>query len=185
MGDVLVLDSSGRPIYVECWQEIARLYYQERLDILVEDETKVLRSQNFEMGMPRVVRLRNWIARNFKKHVGLSRRNLVLRDSIKIGGKLVPVCQYCGCKITADNYSADHVYPRSLGGQSTWNNMVVCCTDCNSKKANKTLKQAVMRLLKTPAEPDPTDPRYTFRLRIKNPHPSWEPWLYWNVELEK
>ena len=185
MADVLVLDKTGKPIYTECWQEIVRLYYQERLDILVEDDEKILRSQNFEMGMPRVVRLRNWVAKQFNKRVPFSRRNLILRDSIMITGKLVPVCQYCGCRINSDNYSADHVWPESLGGKATWTNLVVCCQDCNSKKANKTLDQVGMRLLKKPVEPSVKDSRYTFHLRIKNPHPSWESYLYWNVELEK
>jgi hypothetical protein len=42
-----------------------------------------------------------------------------------------------------------------------------------------------MRLLKKPVAPSIHDPKFTFRLQIKNPRPEWESYLYWNVELEK
>ncbi len=186
MSDTLVLDKAYRPVETRVWQDAVKLVYEGVADLLVEDDKKTLHSDSFEMGMPRVIRIRNWVKKNLTmSSVPLSRRNLILRDSIIIDGKPVAICQYCGIRITAENYSADHVMPRSLGGQSTWENLVVCCQDCNAKKANKTLKQAEMKLLKRPVEPNPEDPRFTFKLRIHNPHPSWEGYLYWNVELEK
>jgi 5-methylcytosine-specific restriction endonuclease McrA len=62
---------------------------------------------------------------------------------------------------------------------------VACCKDCNSEKANRTPEQAGMRLLKKPVAPSIHDPKFTFRLQIKNPRPEWGSYLYWNVELEK
>jgi 5-methylcytosine-specific restriction endonuclease McrA len=186
MSDTLVLDATGQPIYTDSWQKAVRLYFLDRASIVAEDEIKILHSSGFEMNMPRVIQLKNWVARKFKKSVPLCRRNLIVRDSVVIDGKPVLVCQYCGRPLTTETYSVDHVWPRSKGGLSVWTNLVACCQDCNSRKANKTLDELPdMQLLKKPVEPDPMDPKFNFKLHIRNPHPSWEPWLYWNVELEK
>jgi hypothetical protein len=41
-----------------------------------------------------------------------------------------------------------------------------------------------MRLMRQPIEPSIHDPKFTFRLQIKNPRKEWWNYLYWNVELE-
>lgn len=44
------------------------------------------------------------------------------------------ICVYCG----NDSYmSYDHIIPISKGGNSNYNNLVLCCCLCNSKKGNK------------------------------------------------
>ena len=45
-------------------------------------------------------------------------------------------CQYCGKSLTEKEATVDHVYPKSLGGTWSWNNLVTCCPDCNQKKGN-------------------------------------------------
>lgn len=62
-------------------------------------------------------------------------------------------CQYCGEKKTSDDLSLDHVLPRCQGGMTNWENIVVACKDCNSKKAGRTPKQAGMKLLREPKRP--------------------------------
>jgi 5-methylcytosine-specific restriction endonuclease McrA len=47
----------------------------------------------------------------------------------------------------------DHVKPKSLGGPKTWENIVTSCKACNTKKKNKTPKQANMPLLRRPFSP--------------------------------
>jgi 5-methylcytosine-specific restriction endonuclease McrA len=186
MSDTLVLDSTGCPIYTAPWEDAVRLYFLDRADILEEDcDGKQLRSSTFEMGMPRVVQLKNWVARKLNLQVPFSRRNLVIRDSVMRAGRATLICQYCADALTTESYSLDHVIPRSQGGLSTWENLVACCKDCNSEKANRTPEQAGMRLLKKPVAPSIHDPKFTFRLQIKNPRPEWGSYLYWNVELEK
>jgi hypothetical protein len=49
--------------------------------------------------------------------------------------------------------SLDHVVPRCQGGLTTWDNIVVACTDCNAKKAGRTPKEANMKLLSIPKRP--------------------------------
>src|SRR3990167_1825809 len=43
-------------------------------------------------------------------------------------------CRYCGSK--EPPFNADHVYPYSLGGQTTVENLVTACSRCNGKKSN-------------------------------------------------
>ena len=186
MSDVLVLDSTGLPIYIAPMRDAVRLWNKDKAWVLEEDfEGKLLHSDSFKMGMPRVVQLRNWCARKLNLKVPFSRRNLIIRDSIMRNGKPTLVCQYCADSLSLSTYSLDHIVPRSHGGLSTWENLVACCKDCNSRKSNLTLQQSGMRLMKAPIEPSIHDPRFTFRLQIKNPRPEWETYLYWNVELEK
>jgi 5-methylcytosine-specific restriction endonuclease McrA len=186
MSDVLILDSTGQPIYTTDVQDALRLWVKDKAVVLAEDEAgKLLHSDSFEMGMPRVMQLRNWIARKLTLRVPRSRRNIILRDSVMRHGKLTLVCQYCAEALTTETYSLDHVIPRSRGGTSDWDNIVSACKDCNFEKANRTPEEAGMRLLQKPVEPSCHDPRFTFRLLFNNPREEWLPFLYWNVELDK
>lgn len=58
-----------------------------------------------------------------------SRRGILARDKF--------TCAYCGKPGT----TIDHVLPRALGGQNSYENCVTACLSCNSKKASKTLEQ--------------------------------------------
>ena len=52
------------------------------------------------------------------------------------------------CKVS--ELTIDHVVPRDLGGETSWDNCVACCWKCNNIKANKTPKMAGMKLLHKP-----------------------------------
>lgn len=76
----------------------------------------------------------------------------------------VPMCtkagvkardRHCGyCAGPAD--TVDHILPRSRGGTRTWENSVAACFKCNNRKANRTPKEAGMKLLVTPHIPKRT-----------------------------
>jgi 5-methylcytosine-specific restriction endonuclease McrA len=79
-------------------------------------------------------------------------------------------CQYCGQK--TPHLTIDHIIPRSLGGNHTWQNLVAACPACNHHKGGRMLEQAQMHLLREPKEP-PTSAQYLFsRHLIEN-----EDWL--------
>jgi 5-methylcytosine-specific restriction endonuclease McrA len=40
-------------------------------------------------------------------------------------------CQYCGAR---SKLTIDHIVPRSRGGDDSWENLVVACSSCNTKK---------------------------------------------------
>jgi 5-methylcytosine-specific restriction endonuclease McrA len=75
----------------------------------------------------------------------------------------------------------DHVHPKSKGGLTEWENIVVSCTDCNSYKANRTPEEAGMTLLRKPVKPRMNIFQTDHRVK------DWETFLgiaYWNVPLD-
>jgi HNH endonuclease len=61
------------------------------------------------------------------------------------------LCQYEDCHRKAT--TVDHVIPVCQGGQTTWQNLVGCCLDCNQKKGGRTPEQAGMKLKQVPKGP--------------------------------
>lgn len=59
----------------------------------------------------------------------------------------------CGCKPRREDITVDHVIPRAQLGTSTWENCVLACKDCNAAKADRTPKQAGMKLMSKPKRP--------------------------------
>jgi len=108
--------------------------------------------------------------------VTFNRRNIYLRDNF--------TCQYCGIKLDRPNVTLDHVIPRSKPeGKSTWENCVVACFPCNSRKANKSLKESGMKLLSVPQKP-----RWVPSFHNGIILSSWENFLsdvYWNTKLKE
>jgi hypothetical protein len=62
-------------------------------------------------------------------------------------------CAYCGKWMPFTTATLDHVVPQSLGGPSTWENLVNCCARCNQRKGGRTPEQARMKLLVRPFTP--------------------------------
>lgn len=50
-------------------------------------------------------------------------------------------CKYCGGRLTLEERTLDHIYPRSWGGISIPNNLLPCCKECNQSKADLTPRQ--------------------------------------------
>ena len=62
-------------------------------------------------------------------------------------------CAYCGKWIPFSDATLDHITPQSLGGETTWDNLVNCCLRCNQRKGGRTPEQARMKLLFRPFTP--------------------------------
>ncbi|MGD9728542.1 MAG: HNH endonuclease [Nitrospira sp.] len=77
--------------------------------------------------------------------VGFNRQNLFRRDQ--------HTCQYCGVQLPGHKLQVEHVFPRSRGGPTTWENTVAACDGCNSRKADRTPTEAGMTLMKRPHPP--------------------------------
>jgi 5-methylcytosine-specific restriction endonuclease McrA len=180
MSDTLVLDTQGFPVAFVSWQRAVSLQWQDRAVVVSEDAERILRSPSFEMGLPRVIKLRNHISRKLRLKVPMTRRNIAIRDNSS--------CQYCGDVLETSEYTIDHVLPRARGGQSVWTNLVLACVRCNKQKSNRLPHEAGLTLQQKPYEPNQFDPRFNFRLHIRVLRPEWKDYasyLYWNVALEK
>lgn len=111
---------------------------------LHDEESEWIRSVNFEIQVPRVIRLLQ-SERMPRNSVKFNRRNIFLRDE--------NCCQYCGRRYGTHRLSLDHVMPKSRGGPTNWENIVCCCLDCNVKKGGRTPHEAGMTLMKVPRKP--------------------------------
>jgi 5-methylcytosine-specific restriction endonuclease McrA len=135
----------------------------------------VVRAVRFELRAPEVITLTGY-DRLPRLAVTFSRRNVFKRDRF--------ACQYCGHQPGSEELTIDHVVPRAQGGESSWENCVLACIDCNKGKADRTPAQAGMKLRREPIRPTwrPLYASHTLRLE------SWSKFIseaYWNVELEK
>lgn len=62
-------------------------------------------------------------------------------------------CQYTGRLLCRDEGNIDHVIPRSRGGSTSWENCVLAAKDVNSRKADRTPREAGLRLISEPVAP--------------------------------
>ena len=111
------------------------------------------------------------------REVRFSRRSIFERDRNS--------CQYCGKAFDRSELALDHVVARSRGGRTTWDNVVLACLACNTRKGDRLPKEAGMKLIRKHVKP--RWPTY-IALRLGRSHKrSWGKFLseaYWNVELE-
>jgi len=125
-----------------------------------------LRAVNFEIQVPRIIRLLKF-DRVPRKSLRFNRRNIFARDGNR--------CQYCGRSLPMSQLSIDHVLPRSRGGETTWDNVVCSCLACNTRKGGRTPQEAHMHLMTRPAEPK-TNP--ILAMKLNNPkYQSWRTFL--------
>ncbi|KAL1814201.1 hypothetical protein ACET3Z_024266 [Daucus carota] len=139
----LVLDISYRPINVVCWKRAICLEFMEKADVL-EYYDRTVNSPSGSFYIPAVLRVPHLLQVVKRRRIKstLSRKNVLARDNF--------TCQYCS---STENLTIDHVIPIALGGEWTWENLVTACARCNSRKGQKTLEEANMKLNKTPKAP--------------------------------
>tara|TARA_B100000927_G_C16470932_1_gene471491 strand:+ start:2438 stop:3028 length:591 start_codon:yes stop_codon:yes gene_type:complete len=129
-GSFRVFDGAG-------WFEFSK-------DLEAGPGSRVIRTVNQQVVVPTVLLLRGY-DRMLMQEMKFNRQNLLERDDYR--------CQYCGKNLPAKELNMDHVVPRDRGGGTTWENVVISCIKCNSKKSNRSPKEAGMRLLKEPKRP--------------------------------
>lgn len=144
MSDTLLLNRDGQPLSllppsVIDWQTAIKLVYLNRVTVLKEHEDWVVRSQRLEIHVPSVIMTKKYV--RTKQRVLFNRKMVYLRDQY--------TCQYCGEQFQAKDLTLDHVKPKSLGGDSSWSNLVTCCATCNWLKGAK-----VVEPLTKPIEPN-------------------------------
>lgn len=175
----LVLNADFRPLsYFPLslwpWQDSVKAVFLDRVNIISEYD-KVVRSPTFEMRVPSVIALKEYVQPSRKP--AFTRFNVFLRDSW--------TCQYCGDKFSTQELTFDHVIPRSRGGRTTWENIVTACSSCNVRKGNRMPNDCDMQLLTKPAQPNVHQLQENGRSFPPNfLHESWSDFLYWDSELE-
>lgn len=179
--ETLVLSPGYEPVARVPWQRAVTLLFLGKVEVVEAYESLEIRSVTFVFKMPSIVRLLRAL-RGARRAIKFSRENVYARD----GGR----CQYCRAGVRRDEITYDHVVPRSLGGKTTWENIVTACIHCNQKKGGKTPEQAGMKLRCPPVKPKKLPETFRMTLLFKQGMPeSWRAFLrsysYWHGELEE
>ncbi len=144
MKKVLLLDSHNHPINICSWKRALILLIKGKAENarMLNDIDSMIKVDNILI--PCVIKLTYELAVPYKE-LPFCRENILVRDNF--------VCQYCGKKFTSEELTLDHVYPKSRFGPDIWENIVACCKECNQTKADRTPKEARMKLLRRPYRP--------------------------------
>lgn len=125
---VLVLNASYEPIHFTNWKRAIILLLKEKAQIVSKSVIRLLKYVHIPIA--KIVYERPPKSLIYK------------RDGNK--------CQYCG---STKNLTIDHVIPKSKSGKDTWDNLVVACSPCNSKKGDRLLEETDMKLIRRPKAP--------------------------------
>ncbi|WP_207479863.1 HNH endonuclease [Arenibaculum pallidiluteum] len=176
----LVLNADFRPLSyfplsLWSWQEAVKAVFLDRVNIISEYD-RVVRSPNFEIRLPSVISLKEYIQAT--RRPAFTRFNVFLRDRF--------ACQYCGHSFPTQELTFDHVIPRSRGGRTTWENVVTSCSACNLAKGNRLPHHCGMIPLSPPFQPSAYHLQENGRAFPPNfLHESWRDFLYWDTELDQ
>ena len=171
---VLVIDHTGRfALRIEPWQKAITDLFKGKVEVVEYSNDRTIRGVTQSYPMPSIVR----ILRRFKRErvaIKFSRLNIYARDNF--------TCLYCNVQFPTEELTFDHVVPKSRGGRTEWTNIVTCCVSCNKLKADRTLEQTGMTLLRRPRKPTFL-PVITVRgMNSRDIPDNWRP--YWISKLE-
>jgi 5-methylcytosine-specific restriction endonuclease McrA len=137
---VLVLNASYEPINI-CAARRALVLVLKGVAKAEEHTPLTIHASRETMRLPSVIRLLEY-RRIPHQTRALSRKNILMRDRY--------TCQYCLRSSPAIELTLDHVVPRSRAGETTWENLVACCHQCNNRKGNRTPDESGMKLVRAP-----------------------------------
>ena len=141
---VLLLNATYEPLSIVSIRRAIVLLLKEKAEVLEATEN-LLRAQDVAIPVPLVIRMVYYVRIPHSTMLPLSRRTVMARDQY--------TCQYCGAAPVKADLTIDHVLPRSRGGVTEWENVVVACRSCNQKKGNRTPKEALMQIKRPPHRP--------------------------------
>lgn len=144
MAKVLLLNSDNTPLNITTWKRALVLIIKGKAEFAHKINSIDEMIQVDNTLIPKVIRLTYDLAVP-EMELPFCRENIFVRDDY--------TCQYCGRKLPASELTLDHVYPKSRFGPDIWENIVACCKDCNQYKADRTPKEARMKLLRRPYRP--------------------------------
>jgi len=146
---ILVLNASYEPINFTNWKRAVVLLLKEKAQILSSRVIRLIEYVKIPLGRMMIQKP--------------TRKLIYQRDGY--------ICQYCG---STKKLTIDHIIPRSRGGQDTWENMVVACSPCNTKKGNTLLEHTDMKLQRVPK---PMENKIVLKLHETNVV-EWKSYIY-------
>lgn len=125
----LIINTNFQPLYEVGLKRAIKMFMQGRVvEALPNVKKTIIKCYNQIIELPHILKLTTFLRRKYKGKVLCSKRKIYLRDKY--------ICGYCGKQLTTQNCTIDHIIPKSKGGESSWENMVTSCKDCNTRKGN-------------------------------------------------
>lgn len=149
---VLLLNASYEPLAVIPKQRALSLLVRGRVEA-VTNEIHAVNGASRTFTIPTVLRLRRYVNVPMRG-ARWSRRAVLQRDGYR--------CIFCGIQVgdkrkrvtlTRQDFTLDHLIPRSRGGKNTWGNTACACAPCNQRKGDRAPDEAGMALLWEPKTP--------------------------------
>lgn len=195
----LVLNRNYMAVHVTDWKKAVSLLFQGHAEVVDEDMntygfedwvelSKMMKdhpagfvhSVSVRVAVPEVIKL-VFYDRLPKREVKFTKRNIYAHYGYK--------CCYCGNKFHSSELNLDHVIPRSRGGKTCWTNIVTSCVPCNSRKADRTPREAGLKLLVKPTKPRWKGPMHHIAVTLPvRKCVAWQKLIdsvYWDGELNK
>jgi 5-methylcytosine-specific restriction endonuclease McrA len=144
------LNASFEPLTIVPARRAVRLVLDGKAEVLEEEDDRPFRSERQLVACPAVIRLVRYVHVPYRFRRQVTNTFLFARDDY--------TCQYCGKhkhELRGRQFlTRDHVLPLSRGGQNDWANVVTSCSTCNNRKGGKLPREAGLRLLTDPVEPN-------------------------------
>ena len=168
-GNAVVVDEDFRQYNFEEWKDLSQYL----------ESYKFIHTSNFKIAIPEVISLTHYDEMP-STEVKFTRKNLYKHYHYK--------CCYCGKRFDTKDLNLDHVIPKSRGGITNWQNIVLSCYQCNSVKGSRTPKEAGMQMSYQPNKPE-WRPMYAVKLDPeRHMKKSWQKFIdsiYWGIEIEQ
>ena len=127
-------------------EDIQAVKWEEWIKLPVRECDLEIRTSKMSIRVPTIIASSKY-SEIPTKRFRPTKRNIWLRDD--------GICQYSGKKLKPEEANIDHPFPKSRGGPNTWENMVLCHKDINSKKGSKTPEEAGLKLIRKPKPMSP------------------------------
>lgn len=162
----LLLNQGYSPTFFLSWKDVVKLVVRDKVDVLSNWDFFITYGSG-KWNHPSIIRLNHYTPYHIKRR-RYNRSGVFKRDKNE--------CQYCGSQEKIHILTIDHVMPKAQGGKNCWENCVTCCFSCNNRKANRTPRQAGMKLIRKPTVPRLTV-WYEYQL-IQNKHDDWQDYIF-------
>lgn len=197
MLQTLILNIAETPISIVPYRNVLNRIYNNNAIILRSYEGTCIKSSGYKMGhfssgfnrdsnvssiqmpIPSVIQcIHTDYIPKFTRILPFTRMNVYIRDHGR--------CMYCNKKVGLNNFSFDHYIPKCRGGKTIWENILICCLRCNSKKGDRPAYKfrEPIRMPYAPKLDAAAPVQLVNKIAAEIPHETWTDWIYWNIQLE-
>lgn len=171
-GHAQALDDNYQAFDFSDWAELSKMMH--------DNPNGFMHSPTMRIAIPSMIRLTKY-DKLPQRTVRFTRKNIFEHYNYR--------CAYCGKKFKSKELNFDHVIPRASGGKTNWENIVASCYPCNGYKANRTPREAGMKMHYLPSKPkwhgNGIVIGATLPIKVRE---SWAKVLdnaYWNSDLDE